>query len=243
MRLASFLAFSTVASLAIVFAQDSCPVDGISCAAPDADSCCVPTYGKIVLTQQWIPGYGPDDAFTIHGLWPNTCSGGQGPSNGCDPSRAYSDIGEIIQNANSSLYDQMDTYWPSYKGNNPEFWEHEWEKHGTCVSTLDPDCYGSDYQEYEDMLDYFQSVLNLRAKYDLYAALASAGITPGGTYTQTRMANAIKSRLGITPYFKCKSGTLNEIWAYFHVKGKETYIPDNFKGSHSCSNSIKYPSK
>ncbi|KAK9723054.1 hypothetical protein K7432_002163 [Basidiobolus ranarum] len=137
----------------------------------------------------------------------------------------------------------MNTYWPSYKDDNGAFWEHEWAKHGTCVSTLDPDCYGSDYEEYEDMKDYFQTVLSLRAKYNFYGALAAAGIKPGGTYKQTLMADAIKKALGVTPYFKCKSGTLNEIWTYFHVKGKDTYVPDSFKGSHSCSSSITYPVK
>ncbi|ORX81000.1 RNase Sy [Basidiobolus meristosporus CBS 931.73] len=243
MRLFSVLAFGTFVSLATVFAQKSCPIDGVSCAVSNADSCCVPSYGIIVLTQQWIPGYGPKDAFTLHGLWPDTCSGAQGPSDGCDPSRAYTNVGQIVQGANSSLYDLMNVYWPSYNGDNGVFWEHEWGKHGTCVSTLDPDCYGTNYQKYEDMLDYFQTVLNLRAKYNLYGALATAGIVPGGTYTLANMANAIKNDLGVTPYFKCKSGVLNEIWAYFHVKGKDIYVPDSFKGSHSCSTSIRYPLK
>ncbi|ORX88982.1 RNase Sy [Basidiobolus meristosporus CBS 931.73] len=243
MKFLNTLAFGAVVSLAAVLAQDSCPIDSISCTVSNANSCCVPTYGKIVLTQQWIPGYGPKDAFTIHGLWPNTCSGGQGPSDGCDTSRAYTGVGQIVQNANSSLFSQMNTYWPSYNGDNGVFWEHEWGKHGTCVSTMNPSCYGTAYAKYEDMLDYFQTVLKLRSQYNLHAALASAGIVPGATYTQTNMANAIKGALGITPYFKCKSGVLNEIWAYFHVKGKETYVPDSFKGSHSCSSSIKYPLK
>ncbi|KAK9693057.1 hypothetical protein K7432_014085 [Basidiobolus ranarum] len=243
MKLSIFLAFGAFATSASVFAQDSCPIDSISCTISNADSCCVPSYGVIVLTQQWIPGYGPKDAFTLHGLWPNTCSGGQGPANGCDTSRAYKNVGTILQSSNSSLYSQMNTYWPSYNGDNSAFWEHEWGKHGTCVSTLSPKCYGSSYQKYEDMIDYFQSVLSLRSKYNLHGALAKAGIVPGGTYTQTAMANAIKSALGITPYFKCKSGTINEIWTYFHVKGRDTYVPDSFKGSHSCSSSIKYPLK
>src|SRR3954469_10720703 len=62
-------------------------------------------------------GYGPSDAFTLHGFWPDTCSGGQGPSSGCDASRSYDGLGSILQNANPQLYDEANTYWPSYKGN------------------------------------------------------------------------------------------------------------------------------
>ncbi|KAK9703426.1 hypothetical protein K7432_010750 [Basidiobolus ranarum] len=107
------------------------------------------------------------------------------------------------------------------------------------ASLLSPTCYGPDYQKYEDMTDYFRSVLSLHSKYDIYGALASTGVVPGGTYTQASMADAIKSALGITPYFKCKSGSINEIWAYFHVQGRDTYVPDDFKGKYSCSKSIK----
>ena len=52
------------------------------------------------------------------GLWPDTCSGGiPGDGNsGCDASRNFDNVGEIIKELDSELYDQLDTYWPSYKG-------------------------------------------------------------------------------------------------------------------------------
>ena len=67
---------------------------------------------------QWIVGYGPADAFTIHGLWPDTCSGGQLSSNGCDTSRTQTDIAGIIGDASPSLLDSMNNYWVSYTGDN-----------------------------------------------------------------------------------------------------------------------------
>lgn len=33
---------------------------------------------------------------------------------------------------------------------------HEWVKHGTCVTTLNPTCYGSEYTPYQDVVDYFE---------------------------------------------------------------------------------------
>ena len=50
----------------------------------------MPSMGLLVLVQQWYNGLGPSDEFTMHGLWPDTCSGGQGPANGCDANRVYS---------------------------------------------------------------------------------------------------------------------------------------------------------
>ncbi|KAG0260678.1 ribonuclease T2-like [Linnemannia exigua] len=121
----------------------TCPADVLSCtsASNGLDGCCVPTMGLILLVQQWYNGLGPADEFTIHGLWPDTCSGGQGPATGCDAARIYTDIDTRLQNypgTPAGFLDEMNTYWASYKGDNNAFWAHEWSKHGTCVSTLAP---------------------------------------------------------------------------------------------------------
>ncbi|KAI8317871.1 hypothetical protein GQ54DRAFT_281332, partial [Martensiomyces pterosporus] len=75
-------------------AAQSCPSGAISCQASSQglDSCCAPTYGLLVLVQQWYNGLGPADQFTLHGLWPDTCTGGQTGSTGCDSSRVYSNV-------------------------------------------------------------------------------------------------------------------------------------------------------
>ncbi|ORX85095.1 hypothetical protein K493DRAFT_238910, partial [Basidiobolus meristosporus CBS 931.73] len=66
--------------------------------------------------------HGPEDAFTLHGLWPDTCSGGQGTSDGRDSFRAYLEVEKIVRDANSTLYYQMKLYWSSYNGDNGIFW-------------------------------------------------------------------------------------------------------------------------
>jgi ribonuclease T2 len=113
---------------------------------------------------------------------------------------------------------------------------------GTCVSTLAPTCYGSSYTKYEDVTDYFTQVLALRAKYDLYTALANANITPGGSYSVTAMQSAIRAAFGVTAKIDCSSGTLSDIEINFLVKGTNTYVPQNTSGS-TCSGTVDYPSK
>merc|ERR1712241_1018067 len=78
------------------------------------------------------------------------------------------------------------------------FWEHEWEKHGTCACTdLYPNC----------QLEYFTGALNLRKKFDFDKKLAEAGITPSNTKSYT--LDAIKSALGSAKY-QCYVGNYDD---------------------------------
>ncbi|KAG0038667.1 ribonuclease T2-like [Podila clonocystis] len=98
--------------------RDVCPVDVLSCTSESTgvDQCCLPEMGLILLTQQWYQGLGPADEFTVHGLWPDTCSGGQGPATGCDANRIYDDIEPRLQNypgTPAGFLNEMNTYWSS----------------------------------------------------------------------------------------------------------------------------------
>mmetsp|Transcript_31976 Transcript_31976/g.36366 ORF Transcript_31976/g.36366 Transcript_31976/m.36366 type:complete len:252 (+) Transcript_31976:28-783(+) len=75
-------------------------------------------------TEEVIQALEPN-MFKIHGLWPMDDKGGP---QFCDPGRPFNP--KLLS---SSTLDQMNTWWPSYKGNNTAFWEHEWDKHGTCL--------------------------------------------------------------------------------------------------------------
>ncbi|KAJ1932915.1 hypothetical protein GGF37_006900, partial [Kickxella alabastrina] len=219
-------------------APDACPIDTISCKGTDVNPCCSPHNGLLVLSMQWDTRWGPSNAFTVHGLWPDTCTGKQLPANGCDPSRSYSNISGIIQDADPSLFADMTTYWPSNKGNNDWFWTHEWVKHGTCVSTLDPSCYGSggidEYTPKRDVLDYFRKILELRETYDLFKALAAAGIVPTepeagrlpkNTYTLKEFKKAIFDAWGVEPNVRCIGRRLQEVFLWFKVRGRDNYYP------------------
>nr|BAN14451.1 ribonuclease T2 [Umbelopsis ovata]BAN14452.1 ribonuclease T2 [Umbelopsis ovata] len=238
------LALIASSVLAAPAANSTCSPTALSCSSSaSTNTCCSPKYGLVVLVQQWVPGYGPSNAFTLHGLWPDKCDGTYAPSGGCDSARQWTNIETIVQNNGpSTLHSDLVTYWPSDAQSNNAFWSHEWDKHGTCVSTYAPSCYGSSYTKYQDVVDYFTKVLELRAKYDLYTALSNANITPGGSYSVSAMQAAIRTAYGVTPKIDCSSGTLIDIYINFLVQGTSTYVPQDTSGS-TCKGTVNYPSK
>ncbi|KAG0201789.1 ribonuclease T2-like [Mortierella sp. GBA30] len=226
---------------------ETCPADVLSCSSGSSgvSSCCLPEMGLLLLVQQWYSTLGPANEFTMHGLWPDTCSGGQGPANGCDASRVYTDIESRLQNyanAPAGFLNDMNTYWSSYKGDNNAFWAHEWSKHGTCVSSLAPSC-SSNYVQDQDVYAYFSKALALRSQYNLYQALASAGITPGSNPNVNDMHAAIKKAFGVDAQINCNSGVLSEIWLFFNIKNRDQYVATAPLTTGSCKGYISYPVK
>jgi len=104
----------------------------------------------------------------------------------------------------SASLSEMKQRWPSYTGQNDEFWGHEWTKHGTCCD---------DTSGLSSQADFFAGALSLRSKAQLLSALAAASITPNGSsYSYAAMAAAIKAKIGVNPLMGCKTGnTLSEI--------------------------------
>ncbi|RKP34279.1 RNase Sy [Dimargaris cristalligena] len=225
------------------FNRDSCPIDQRSCTNEQADSCCTPKNGLLVFAQQWELNYGPKKSFTIHGLWPDLCDGTFLPANGCDRDRNYDDIASIVRRRDSSLLEWMNQYWPSNRNNNNVFWAHEWNKHGTCVTTLDPKCYGDTYKPQQEVADYFNQVKGVYEANNLYQALSNQGIIPGSSYPLVNMAAAIRRELGVEPRFSCRRGRIQEIRMWFYVKGSTNYIPAPAMGGHSCPKMVFYPAK
>lgn len=126
----------------------------------------------------------------------------------------------------------MDTYWVSDSGTNEAFWEHEWGKHGTCISTLEPGCY-TDYTPQEEVVDFFNTVVTLFKTLPSYTWLSNAGIVPSSTttYTLADILAALQSPRGVTAVIQCKNtNELDEIWYFYDVQGSVqtgTFIPTN----------------
>ncbi|BAE56022.1 ribonuclease T2-like protein [Aspergillus flavus] len=234
-----------------VFEFPSCPKDiPFSCqnSTAVADSCCFNSPGGALLqTQFWDtnPPSGPSDSWTIHGLWPDNCDGSYGQF--CDKSREYSNITAILQEqGRTELLSYMKKYWPNYEGDDEEFWEHEWNKHGTCINTIEPSCY-KDYSPQKEVGDYLQKTVDLFKGLDSYKALAKAGIVPDSskTYKRSEIESALAAiHDGKKPYISCEDGALNEIWYFYNIKGNAItgeYQPIDTLTSPGCSTSgIKY---
>ncbi|OMJ22046.1 Ribonuclease Rh [Smittium culicis] len=219
----------------------NCPRDLLSCKSPSANPCCSPKLGVVVLALQWDLKFGPKNEFTIHGLWPNNCDGSFGPKNGCDKARSVERIADTVFSYDRQVYDQMKKYWPSNRGDDDYFWTHEWNKHGTCVSTIDPKCYDENtFKKGQDIVEYFNTTLALRNKYNLFDALARHNIfpnipnTPNSLYTLQQFKQAIKAEFGHEPNVRCIGNRLMEIFLYFNVKNKDEYIMIPAAGKDTC---------
>jgi len=147
------------------------------------------SFDFFIFVQEWNPNI-TQDYFTIHGLWPQN-------NNGSYP--AYCGGPNFTTTAISDLLSTMDLVWPSDTGNNTDFWSHEWDKHGSC----------SGYDEHT----FFQTVINLHAKFNVLAALAQSNITPGGNnkFDRDAVQDAIHTNIGSYPSLNCNRTALSEL--------------------------------
>nr|XP_022335262.1 ribonuclease Oy-like [Crassostrea virginica] len=127
----------------------------------------------------------------IHGLWPSADSLSKGPEN-CNKSWPF-DIKSI-----ESLVPELKKYWPNLYPDTKEnsFWEHEWEKHGTCATSVPAT---------SNELKYFQMGLMLHAKYNITKILMNQGILPSNTarYMTNETESALKRELGVEAMIEC----------------------------------------
>lgn len=114
----------------------------------------------------------------------------------------------------------MGEFWKDYQGDDEDFWEHEFNKHGTCISTLDPGCY-PDFQPGDEVTDYFNVAIAVFKDLPSYKWLADAGIVPSSTatYTLAAIQAALKSHHGYDVIINCRSGELNELWYHYNIQG------------------------
>lgn len=216
----------------------SCSVSSV----PNLDSCCInDPSGHFLQTQFWDPhpALGSPTSWTVHGLWPDYCDGGFDQF--CDDSRHHSpqDIAHILSNASTTaeeggthpgLLDFMSKHWLSLNGDNSHLWAHEWNKHGTCISTMEPKCYARDHAQHEqdeevpnsDVLDYFTHAALLYNTLPTYDFFERHGIVPSRetSYTLNHLKKAVAdSPHGRDAVIRCRNhNELSEIWYSFHVR-------------------------
>ncbi|KAH9828350.1 ribonuclease T2 [Teratosphaeria destructans] len=261
------------------------------------DSCCVETYGGLVVqTQFWNTYTGlesqgqllPADTWGIHGLWPDFCNGSY--TQYCDLSRQYDpspspnttsglangtavprytgpNVATFIEAFGKyDLLAYMNQYWVNQGAPNTDFWAHEFSKHATCYSTFDVPCYGPEYVEHQDVIQFFETVILYYMARPTYGWLAAHGIYSSNStnYTLSAMEGALQKEYGAVPYLGCTGPRYNEtaagkgsndtgytildeVWYYNRVYGRVQNgqsVHVNQTGSSSCAkapNAIMYP--
>lgn len=233
----------------------SCPVNlPFSCSNTSvvSDLCCFEHPGGVVLqTQFWDynPAIGPSDLWTLHGLWPDNCDGSF--EQFCDLSLEINDVTSIIGEHSPELLEEMKVVWKDYKGHDEYLWKHEYNKHGTCYSTLKPSCYGTDAAKANQyVFDFFNVSMNLFKELPTYEWLAEAGIQPSTTktYTKDEILKVLREKSGAEPYIKCDyNNAFQEVWYFHHLKGSlvgEDFTPiDTLAKSRCGATGIKYVPK
>ncbi|KAK3328025.1 ribonuclease T2-like protein [Cercophora scortea] len=230
----------------------SCPFDGpMSChnSTPVAgeDSCCfVYPGGRILLTQFWdreVYAVGAEEDWTLHGLWPDLCDGTYDQF--CHMTPRYENVTAVLeQQGQHQLLEFMDRFWLASSGPNSQLWNHEFNKHATCINTLAPSCYGSGsstggkddkdsssssgaqrYTPGAEVVDYFTRASALFNTLDTYSALRKAGIVPQARkhYPLADVQKALEIYSGGRVVLRCTGGrrrdVLHEAWYVYYVKG------------------------
>lgn len=96
---------------------------------------------------------------TLTPVRPDHCAGGFDQF--CDSQRKYSNISLIIvDSGRGDLLEYMSEYWKDFRGDDSNLWQHEWNKHGTCISTLETHCY-EDYLPQQEVVDYFDRTVEV----------------------------------------------------------------------------------
>ncbi|CCH63049.1 hypothetical protein TBLA_0J00490 [Henningerozyma blattae CBS 6284] len=256
-----------------VIANATCPIEiPLSCHNNTfvEDSCCFEYPGGIFLqTQFWDyqpsrkglnkteieKELGPLDSFTIHGLWPDNCDGTY--EQFCDQSLMIDDVSNLLNskqfndpNSNNDISGKellhlLNTYWKSDRNDDESLWIHEFNKHGSCISSLKPKCYdrwNSQYQQDKDdsfkqykkqaVFDYFKTTYNLFKKLDTFEILASNNIVPSidKSYTLKEITDALSKEFDNKKVLiSCDNkNSLKEIWYFNLISGSllnEKFIP------------------
>lgn len=168
---------------------------------------------------------------------PDHCNGGFDQY--CDSRREYSNISLIlVDSGRGDLLEYMSEYWKDFQGDDANLWQHEWNKHGTCVSTLETRCY-EHYLPQQEVVDYFDRAVYLFKQLPSYKVeitgqripvstllthvqyLADAGIVPSHskTYALEEIEGALEKAHGAPVTVHCRHGSLNEIWYHFNIAG------------------------
>ncbi|KAM1051723.1 hypothetical protein FF1_033280 [Malus domestica] len=167
-------------------------------------------YEYLMFTQQWPKAVNKNSRltkFTIHGLWPSNFSGKKLICTGTNFSKSKMP---------PELEEELNISWPDVeRGRNWGFWEHEYNKHGTCSEDI------------FDQTKYFELANKMRKTLDIAQMLKKRKIVP--VVAAIKKENQNKS-----PSIRCKERKgsaellLVEVVVCYDHDGKEAIdCPDN----------------
>jgi len=128
--------------------------------------------------------------WTVHGIWP-TKNFTIGPLY-CNRS-VHFDFDTL-----KPILNDLELHWTNVRANTEldNFWQHEWEKHGTCAMQLE--VVNNEYK-------YFNKGLELNQKFPISQYLTEADILPGGLYRTEEIIDAVKNNIqGKNPALECE---------------------------------------
>lgn len=206
----------------------------LSSPTPECDE---PSDEFFYLVQQWPAGYcaeercsrtPPASKFTIHGFWPNYCKDRSGKEWPQFCSREKLDL-EILDD----LVPTMESEWPSLSNAaDSSFWEHEWDKHGTCALAFTP--FGLNSQR-----EYFETVLKLHEDNNLYDNFEANGIRPGGSYSVSDIQSTLVKTLGGDAFLHCQgNNVLVEVYICYNEHLERT--PCSKQGTCNHATDVQY---
>jgi len=88
------------------------------------------------------------------------------------------------------------------------------------VSTLEPSCFEG-YTTGQEVIPYFETIVQLFKKFNTYQALTSAGIEPSSdkTYDLVSLQDAVQQATGLVPDFTCTKSELSTVQYYLNAQG------------------------
>ncbi|KAI0165982.1 ribonuclease T2 [Xylariaceae sp. FL1272] len=96
---------------------------------------------------------------------------------------------------------------PTSRLNQPSWylWAHEYSKHATCYSTFDTECYGPQYVEHSEIVDFFETVVSYYQNLPTWRWLSAKGIRPSNTtsYSLSDIQGALTDGFGKLPWLGC----------------------------------------
>ena len=125
---------------------------------------------------------------------------------------------------------KMIQHWHSFRcpsSDGHSFWQHEWDKHGTCSLSR------------FDQPSYFTAALNLKNKVDILSSLEAKGIFPNNNkYNSKLIFQNVRREIGYKPAIQCNTKSGKQQLYQIHIcinKLGEQFIDCKVSSKRKCT--------